>query len=243
MSRVVDRVVLGSWTGTAGSNGSFAMTPQVTDTLMDFTDEFSCGVLTQQKPQPEAYWDAFPGNGCTKLNPGVSGFNTQFSGGGGNAKGVFLFRVDIDSVINTLNNSTQGGVQTGMMSGWQFIVATANRGRLRVYYNGQRIAERIITHGSGMAAPGASLAFQGIGGAGASSRVHRNHSCEYAVFNKELTPEEIYNWWFGSLLPQRGLVLHMNADNWLSGPPVNLIDPTKSPTSASAIAAGAEIPV
>lgn len=242
MSRIVDKVFRGSWTGSAGNIGNMSCSEIFVDPVIDFYSEFSVAAYIQIKPQPDTHWAAYPGAGVGKLSIGTGGFNQQLSGGAGISRGVAHFRVDDGASELTLNPTAQGGVKAGTMLGWQFHVGTVKSGVSRCYVNGKKQGQRNYSFAAGHRAPGSDLTFAGYGGVGGGSRLHRNNAVNYAVYNRELTPEEVYDWYFGNIKPTRGLVFDISADNWVSGPVINRVNPSTGMNSPVSTLSNTEVP-
>jgi len=242
MTRVVDKVFRGSWSSTGAVAAQILYSDAQSNALINFDDEFSVAVFTQNRLQPEAYYATFPSFGPRKINAGTAGFNMQMNGNGAAAKGAPYFRVDADTVEYVYTPTTSPGVQDGNRIGWRLDVATVNRGTVKYYINGRPSGTRTYPHGTGVAIPGVNLEFTVGGAAGFSSRLFPNCAVQTAAFNRELTAEEIFHWWFADKIPRQGCVILHDASNWLSGNPVNLVNPAFSSTSTAALSKGAEVP-
>jgi len=215
MSRVVDRVCRGSFTGAASATPSITMAHAQTQNLFNFTFEGTVAAFVQLKPQPEAHWNAYPSLGVSKLGVGSTGVHLQLSGETTFSKGALYFRIDDNGVQYTLNPTTGGNVQIGCPFGWSLAVGTFNRGTSRLYINGKKIGERTYTYVTGQDTPSADLVVQGAGGVGASSRVQRNCVHAHYLFDREISANEVFDWWTANIIP-KGLVVHSSGDNFVS---------------------------
>jgi len=230
MTRVVDRSARGSFIPSlAGSTSRFQINTASVNKIPSFPGEVSFGFYSKVPVQVGSIWNVYPAWGISRLNAGVSGFNSQRSGGGGATKGVPYANLASNSVTYSAAPTAASGVPSiGTMLGWQHCAVTVSFTTLSLYVNGRPAASSAYTYGAGgIDAPSLDILFNVGWARGYNGALHHTLMTQAAIFRTVLTPAEVHDWYFKDELPSRGIVCLYDADDFV-GTLASLLDKSRN---------------